>query len=238
MHPMGPARQGVGPLGDLGMRSVFAKAQVQEFERKVIWVTKKKGKKKKIVKPDFGQILYDENGYRVGDDGYPMTRCRRRLHRTLDLLLMGGYVCIVVAIVCVLAAFFQNQSITPMEFVYYGGNEFNGVPIANLLRIEALCVFLIGLAVVALSHRGFSWLYDDEEDRRSFTKFYAMVVVLFGGWNAYLLLFVGLIDPLSLTMAVLVGLMVRFVAQVDEERETLRPSVVSGKASPAGRGNV
>ena len=123
----------------------------------------KKSKKKHVEKPEPLQVVYDENGYRVGDDGYPMTRARRKMHVILNAILVGGYLCVVITVVCMLAAYFQNQSITPTEFIYYGGNEYNGYSVGNLLRLESLFIFLIGIVAVMLSHRCFNWLYDDAD---------------------------------------------------------------------------
>lgn len=183
----------------------------------------KKGKKKNLVKPEVDQVLYDEQGYRIGDDGFPMTRSRKKLHTILNCILIGGYLCVVSAAVCALAAFFQNQSFTPTEFIYYGGNEYNGYSIGNLLRIEALCIFLIGLLAVALSHRCFNWLYDDGE-KSILTKFYVIIPTIAIGWNIYLLLFVHLLDPFSLLMLIFVLLMLLAMKDVESERLTLKPS--------------
>lgn len=187
-------------------------------------VKKVKKKKGKVVKPEFNQVIYDENGYRIGDDGYPMTRVRRALHRTLNAMLIWGYACCVIAVVCVLAAFFQNQSFTPTEFVYYGGNEYNGYPIATLLRFEALATFIGGLLSIMMSHRCFNWMYDGGEDS-ILMKFYIPVIIIAGGWNMYLIAFPHLIDPASLLLAIFAFSMLWFMVKVKAERRTLRPSV-------------
>ena len=183
----------------------------------------KKSKQKNLVKPEFKQVLYDEDGYRIGDDGYPMTRARRRMHANLNGILVGGYVCVVVAVVCCLAAFFQNQSITPTEFIYYGGNEFNGYSVGTLLRLEALFVFLIGVAAVMLSHRCFNWLYDNGS-KDILAKFIVIIAFLGIGWNVFLVLFVSVADPISLVMLVLLAMMHLFMKGVELERPTLKPS--------------
>ncbi|MGN0888238.1 MAG: hypothetical protein ACI4UY_05070 [Kiritimatiellia bacterium] len=185
---------------------------------------KMKKKKSKMVKPELDQVIFDENGYRIGDDGYPMTRPRRRLHATLNAMLIWGYICIVIAVVCVLAAFFQNQSFTPTEFIYYGGNEYNGYSIATLLRFEALCTFIAGLMAIALSHRCFNWLYDKGDDS-ILAKFYISILVIAGGWNMYLIGFVHLADPATLLLAIFAFSMLWFMVKVKSERRTLRPSV-------------
>ncbi|MDO4532991.1 MAG: hypothetical protein Q4C36_04640 [Coriobacteriia bacterium] len=184
---------------------------------------KSKKKKKNLVQPEFKQVIYDENGYRIGDDGYPMTRARRRMHGILNGILVGGYLCVIIAVVCCLAAYFQNQSITPTEFIYYGGNEFHGYSVGNLLRLEALFVFLIGLVAVMLSHRCFNWLYDDGS-KSILTKFIIIIAFLGIGWNAFLVIFVGIADPLSLIMMILLVIMHMFMRDVEIESPTLKPS--------------
>lgn len=183
----------------------------------------KKSKKKNLVKPEFKQVIYDENGFRIGDDGYPMTRIRKRMHNVLNGILVGGYLCVIIAVVCCLAAYFQNQSITPTEFIYYGGNEINGYSVGNLLRLEALFVFLIGIVAVMLSHRCFNWLYDDAS-KTILTKFIAIIAFLAIGWNAFLVIFVHIADPVSLIMMALLAMMLAFMRDVELERPTLKPS--------------
>lgn len=185
-----------------------------------------KAKKKNLVKPEFKEVLYDENGYRIGDDGYPMTRARRRMHNVLNGILVGGYLCVVLAVVCMLAAYFQNQSITPTEFIYYGGNEFNGYSVANLLRIESLVIFLIGVVAVMLSHRCFNWLYDDGS-KEILTKFIVIIAFLAIGWNLFLVIFVGIADPASVIMGILLVMMHLFMKDVELELPTLKPSKVA-----------
>lgn len=183
-------------------------------------------KKEKLIKPQINQILYDDQGYRIGDDGFPMTKPRKNLHTILNFILVGGYICIISAVVCVLAAFFQNQSFTPTEFIYYGGNEYNGYSIGNLLRIEALSIFLIGLLAIALSHRCFNWLYDNGR-KDILPKYYLAISAVTIMWNAYLIFFVRLFDPLSILITTFVLLMLLFMRNVETERKTLKPSKIA-----------
>jgi hypothetical protein len=189
-----------------------------------IMAKKTKKNRAKTVKLEADQRAFDENGFRIGDDGYPMTRWRRSLHITLDAMLIWGYICVAIASVCVVAAFFQNQSFTPTEFIYYGGNEYNGFNVATLLRFESLCVFIAALMAIALSHRCFNWLYDKGDDS-ILVKLYVPILAISGGWNMYLVAVVHLADPATLILAISVLFMLWFMERVKSERRTLCPSV-------------
>lgn len=183
-----------------------------------------KESKARIIKPETKQMIFDKNGFRIGDDGYPMTKSRQRLHNILDAMLVWGYICIILALICVLAAFFQNQSFTSTEFIYYGGNEYNGFSVANLLRFESLCAFVAGLMAIALSHRCFNWLYDNGSDS-ILVRFYVAILAIAGGWNICLVGIVHLADPVTLLLAISVVSMLWCMKKVKIERRTLRPSV-------------
>lgn len=183
-------------------------------------------KAKKVVKPAYGEVLYDEDGYRVGDDGYPMTSCRRRMHRLLDIVLVFGYLCIVAAVVLVVWALFQGQSYTAGDFIAFGGNEYRGHSVASLMRGESLVVFIIGLLCIFVNRRGFAWLYD-QGNGGAVRIMLAGLAVLAAGWAIYLFSSVALPDPGSLAYLVLAALLFATMRDVERERRTLRPSVVS-----------
>ena len=187
---------------------------------------KKAGKANKLVKPAYGEVLYDVDGYRVGDDGYPLTKPRRRMHRLFDAVLIFAYICLVVAVVFVVWALFQGQSLTTEDFIAYGGNEYKGKNVASLMRGEALVAFIIGLIGIISSHRGFDWLYDGKEGS-AVCWLLVGAGVLAAGWCVYLFANVQIVDPVSLIFMMLVVLSLATMRQVRIERPTLKPSVVS-----------
>ena len=186
---------------------------------------KKAAQPKNVVKPAYGELLYDQDGYRVGDDGYPLTKPRRRLHRLLDALLVFSYICIVVAVILVVWALFQGQSYTANDFIAYGGNEYKGQNVASLMRVEALVAFTIGFLGIIVSHRGFDWLYDGK-DGSAVRWILLGLAALAVGWCAFLFVSVRIIDPVS-CVYVLFGLFIfRAMRKVQIERPQLKPSLV------------
>ncbi len=189
---------------------------------------KSRGASNKVVKPAYGEVIIDRDGNRVGDDGYPMTPARTRLHKLLDIVLIFGYLCIAVAVIVVVWALFQGQSYTADSFIAYGGNEYMGYSVASLMRGEALVVFLIGMICIIISHRAMAWLYDGK-DAAAVRYLMVGLIVLALGWCSYLFWSVRLVDPISCVYAVLAILTYKSMNDVGQERKTLKPSVFTGK---------
>ena len=79
-------------------------------------------------------IRYAADGTRIGDDGLPMTKARTRLHNLYNACFIVMCVSFIGAAVCIGLSYFQGQRLSEWELIAYGGNQFNGLSIATLLR--------------------------------------------------------------------------------------------------------
>ena len=171
-------------------------------------------------------VNYDEDGNKIGDDGYPMTPARNRLHQTYNLVFIWMIVTFVAAAICIINSFFQNQTITDWELVWIGGNMFNGLPVANLFRFEAL--FLLYLCALSLftNQKGTAWLYDGAPKKPVQVTFLLMLIpsVIY---LALAVILVGLPEPASIISIILALCIYVFVPQVENERDSLKKAKVA-----------
>lgn len=177
-------------------------------------------------------IHYDKEGNRIGDDGYPMTPCRNRLHQTLNVIFVWAIICAVAGAGCAILAYAQGQQFggfegdfSTFDLVVYGGNMINGYSVATLMRIEAVLLIFTGIFGTAINIQGFHWLYDKK------TPTFLFVVMCLVGivgiiYEGLLLSTVGIPDPASIITIVLLILIAVFMKQVSDEKPTLRKAKV------------
>ncbi|AJC12428.1 hypothetical protein JI75_06900 [Berryella intestinalis] len=189
-------------------------------------MSKRNPKKDDLVIPAEGEVLYGDDGLRIGDDGYPMTPMRTAEHRLLDIILIIGYIFVVVAVVLVVLALFQGQDYDTRDFSMHGGAAYKGLNLALLMRCEALVVFVLGLTSVFISHRGFNWLYDNDS-LLAVRRCMLIQVALSFAWNVYLWFNVQLVDPFTGLVFLLSILHWLIIVRVIAERPGLTPSKFS-----------
>ncbi len=170
-------------------------------------------------------LRFDADGNRIGDDGYVMTRARSRLHQLCNgyfFLMCGAFL---VAVACVMLSFFQGQQLTEWELVAYGGNEFRGMSVATMLRIEALFLLFLTATALLANMKGMAWLYDGAP----FATVRKVMVISGVVSVAYFVVMLALVqvpEPFSLVAACMAALMHRFTDGVAHERGSLtRPAV-------------
>ena len=167
------------------------------------------------------ETYYDKDGTKIGDDGYPMTPVRTRMHTLFNALFIWSAVIALVGIGLLVASYFQNQEITSWELVYTGGAHFNGYSVATILRLESLLCFVTAFMCFVLNLFGFSWMYD----RHSPTKTRVCLTIL-GAASLALevaaLATIHIPEPLAIINFVLIFLVVRTMSLVKAERPTLK----------------
>lgn len=171
-------------------------------------------------------INYDAEGVRIGDDGYPMTRTRTRLHRLLNGAFIWGIVCALGCVACIVASYFQGQEYHGFELITSGGNMFNGHSVANLFRYEALVLLFTAIMGPVLSIQGFRWFYD----KRPVWFTAILMGVLAAVSVAYEVVIVGIVgafDPASvITLLYLLATIIAMLA-VKREQPTLKKAKVA-----------
>lgn len=186
-------------------RKKAAKKAAQEAERR----------KRQVV------INYADDGTRIGDDGLYMTKARKKLHRTYDLIIIWMAVTFFAAAGCIIASFFQNQTITEWELIWIGGNMFNGLPVANILRIEALFMLYVCAVSLFTNQKGMAWMYDHRPKKPAMITCMLLLIpsaIYFVGF----FFIVGLPEPVSAISIVLALCVYFFIPPVERERPSLK----------------
>lgn len=178
-------------------------------------------------------IHYDKDGNRIGDDGYPLTPKRHRLHNTLNAIFIWAIICATVGAGCAIIAYAQGQQyggfegdFSTFDLEVYGGNMINGYSVATLLRVEAVLLIFMGIFGTTVNFKGFHWLYD-KASATALRIIMAIIVVVTVAYQVMLLTSVGIPDPGSLIMAILIIMAAIFMKQVAEERPTLRKAKIA-----------
>lgn len=178
-------------------------------------------------------IHYDKDGNRIGDDGYPLTPKRHRLHNTLNAIFIWAIICAIVGAGCAIIAYAQGQQyggfegdFSTFDLEVYGGNMINGYSVATLLRVEAVLLIFMGIFGTTVNFKGFHWLYD-KSSATALRIIMAIIVVVTVAYQVMLLTSVGIPDPGSLIMAILIIMAAIFMKQVAEERPTLRKAKIA-----------
>lgn len=105
-------------------------------------------------------INYDKDGNRIGDDGFPLTPARKRMHLLFNVVFVWGIICVLGAVGCAIGGFAQGQQFIDWELTTAGGNMFRGHSVATLLRVEGLLCLFTGIMGPLLHIKGFHWFYD------------------------------------------------------------------------------
>ena len=167
-------------------------------------------------------VWYDADGVEIGDDGYPMTPIRTRMHRLFNALFIWAIVAVVIGLFCTAFAYAQNQdySMQGFDIVISGGTQVNGFDFALLLRIEGL--FCLFTAIICLfgNFIGFNWMYD-KRSPRTITVLLAILGIGSFFFEMAALLIAHLPDPVSLVNVLLAILIFTTMARVESERPSL-----------------
>lgn len=178
-------------------------------------------------------IHYDKEGNRIGDDGYPLTPKRHRLHNTYNAIFIWSIICALAGAACAIIAYAQGQQyggfegdFATFDLELYGGNMINGYSVATLLRVEAILLIFVGIFGATINFKGFHWLYD-KASPRILVIIMALVAIVTVAYQVMLLSTVGIPDPGTFIMLVLDILAAVFMKQVAEEKPTLRKAKIA-----------
>lgn len=166
-------------------------------------------------------IAYDKDGNRIGDDGYVMTKARMRLHHLYNGCFILMVVSFLIAVVFIALSYFQGQQLTEWELVAYGGNQFNGWSVANMLRIEALYLLFVTAICLFANIKGMGWLYDGAPLKPVRATMFVMGIVS-AVYFVVAVFTVGIPEPVSLIMVVIAALMSKFIVDVANEKGSLK----------------
>ena len=178
-------------------------------------------------------INYDKDGVRIGDDGYSMTPKRTRLHNMLNVIFVWGIICAVCGAACAILAYAQGQQYGGFEgdFATFdlelsGGNMIFGHSAATLMRVEAIVLLVFAVFGPTISIQGFHWFYDK---RPATFTIVAMVIVAISAivYEALIISTVGIPDPASIIMLIILALIALFMRGVAIERPTLKKAKIA-----------
>ena len=181
---------------------------------------KKEDKKEKLQKKPL-EIWYDADDVRIGDDGYPMTPIRKKMHNIWNAFFIYAIVLLVWGCACMVLAYFTGETFTDWELVASGGHEVNGIQLGTVMRVEALVCLWSAVALVVLNFKGFAWLYDKQESTFFKGLLYGLGIVSVVMEIAFLALS-RLPSPACLVNIVFIVFAVLSMQQVKEERPTLK----------------
>lgn len=194
----------------------------KKAHQKVLDQAEKEQKQKKRQRV----IRYDENGMRIGDDGFPMTKARKRLHYLYDGYFFLMIISFLVAVGMIASAFFQGQQLTEWELVAYGGNQFGNFSVATLLRVEALFLLFLTAGSLYANMKGMAWLYDKAPWNPVRNSMFVLGIVSALYFLGFAFI-VGIPDPFSLISLIMAVLMYKFTNDVEEERPSLKKAKVA-----------
>lgn len=184
---------------------------------------KKKDNKNEEEKPQKKplEIWYDANDVRIGDDGFPMTPTRKKMHNIWNAYFIYAIVLMVWGCACMVLAYFTGETFTDWELVASGGHEVNGIQLGTVLRVEALVCLWSAVALVVLNFKGFAWLYDKQESTFFKGLLYGLGIISVVMEIAFLVLS-HLPSPACLINIVFIVLAIVTMQQVKEERPSLK----------------
>lgn len=178
-------------------------------------------------------IHYDKDDNRIGDDGFLLTPKRHRLHNTFNAIFIWAILCAIAGAGCAIIAYAQGQQyggftgdFATFDLEVTGGNMINGYSVATLLRVEAILLIFMAIFGTTVNFKGFNWLYDKASPTFMIVVMCLMAVVTIA-YQAMLLSTVGIPDPVTLIMLVLLILAAVFMKQVADERPTLRKAKIA-----------
>ncbi len=198
-------------------------------------MAKKKEEKKQAPEKAPLVTLYDKDGTKIGDDGYPMTPVRSKMHTLFNAYFIWMLVMIVICIACIICSYLQGQEITSWELIYSGGNHYNGYSVATILRIEALLCLITAFLGLLINLFGFGWLYDKRSPRLAQVSL-AVIGVASLACEIAALATIHLPEVVSIVNLVLIVLTFTTMRAVDEERPTLKKAKVARKVIKTKKG--
>lgn len=173
-------------------------------------------------------IEYDQDGTRIGPDGYPMTPVRKRMHFLFNAAFVWGILCFVISLGLAVAAFAQGQEYSGegIDFTFYGGTMMAGFELAFLLRIEALASLFTAIISILMSFQGYRWFY---ERKQALSTMVLSSILLTASiiYQFTAIAVVGCVDPLSLVTIVLVAAIWLTMRSIEKERPSLRKAKVA-----------
>ncbi len=180
---------------------------------------KKEAKEKPQKKPL--EIWYDANDVRIGDDGYPMTPIRQRMHTIWNAFFIYAIVLLVWGCACMVLAYFTGETFVDWELIATGGHTVNGIQLGTVMRIEALVCLWSAVAMVVLNFKGFAWLYDKQESAFFKGLLYGLGIVSVIMEIAFLAL-PHLLSPACFVNIFFIVFAIITMKKVKEERPTLK----------------
>lgn len=178
-------------------------------------------------------VNYDRDGVRIGDDGYPMTPVRSRMHHTFNAMFIWGIVCALGGAACAIIAYAQGQQFGGFEGDFatfdietYGGNMINGHSVATILRIESIVLMASAVLSVIINIQGFRWFYDRKPATMCGTLMGILAIASIA-WQVAFISMTGFPDPATLVTLVLLVLLVAFMRQVVIERPSLKKAKIA-----------
>ncbi len=168
-------------------------------------------------------VWYDEEGVEIGDDGYPMTPIRRRMHRIFNAMFIWAIIAVALGVFCTAFAYAQNQdfSMQGFDITVTGGTQVNGYSFGTMLRYEGIFCLLTAIVSFFVNLTGFHWMYD----QRSQTTINIFTGILCFGSLIYLLAALFIVhvpDPVSIVNFVLSVLIFNTMQKVKTERPLLK----------------
>lgn len=184
---------------------------------------KEKKKKEQEEKPEKKPLItwYTEDGTKIGDDGYPMTSLRTKMHRIWNAHFIYAMILLIWGLACMLLGWFSGETFTDWELRATGGWEYNGYRVATLVRVEALICLWTAVAGVIINLKGFAWMYDRRESRLLNILLYAFLGLSIAV-ELVALFMIHIISPCCLINIVLIAMTIVTMKQIEEERPTLK----------------
>jgi len=166
-------------------------------------------------------IIYDKQGNRLGDDGLPMTKTRKRMHRIFDAWFIYVFVMALGALVFMILGYLQGAQYTDWNLVQVGGNQINGWDAALLLRLDALLCLFTAVFSVFVNLFGFRWFYDRKPVGAVIVMFLILGLACIG-YTIFGIVAVGSPEPISLITLCFIVITFMSMKAVEAERPTLR----------------
>ena len=166
-------------------------------------------------------ITYDKEGNVLGDDGYAMTKTRRRMHRIFDAWFIYIFVMVLGALVLMLLGYQQGAQYTDWNLVQTGGNQINGWDAALLLRMDALLCLYSAVFAALINIFGFRWFYDRKSIGIAYGMLFALGAVSIG-YFVFSIVYVGAPEPISLINLSFILITILSMRAVIVERPYLR----------------
>ena len=181
---------------------------------------KKKDQEEKPQKKPL-EIWYTEDGTKIGDDGYPMTQLRTKMHNIWNGYFVYAIILLIWGLACTLMSWFSGETFTDWELRATGGWEYNGFRVATLARVEALICLWTAVLGVIINFKGFAWMYD-RQDPKFLNIFLYALLGLSIAIELVALFMIHIISPACLVNIVLIAMTIVTMRQIDEERPTLK----------------